>query len=129
MLSHPDNRISGGIQTRYYHPNLRSHIDNFVCKKCQIHKLSGKDFRLLPERDVNILPWQEVTVDLIGPWAVQLHDKWYEFNALRSIDTVTNLVELIRVDRKTYAHIRSKWDQSCLARYPWPKICVHDNEG
>ena len=66
-------------------------------------------------------------MDLIGPWAVQLCDKWYEFNALTSIDTVTNLVELIRVDRKTSAHIKSKWEQSWLARYPWPKRCVHDN--
>jgi len=68
-------------------------------------------------------------VDLIGPWAVEIRDKWYEFNALTCIDMVTNLVEIIRVDRKTSAHIRSKFEQSWLARYPWPKRCVHDNGG
>ena len=68
-------------------------------------------------------------MDLIGPWAVEIRDKWYEFNALTCIDMVANLVEIIRVDRKTSAHIRSKFEQSWLARYPWPKRCVHDNGG
>ena len=86
-----------------------------------MNKLSGKGFSLLPERDVHILPWREVVMDLIGSWAVQLYDTWHEFNTLPSIDTVITLVELIRVDRKTSAYTRSKWEQSWLARYPWPK--------
>jgi hypothetical protein len=39
-------------------------------------------------------------VDLIGPWVVQVHGNPYEFDALTVINTVTNLVELIRVDKK-----------------------------
>ena len=34
------------------------------------------------ERDVRTNPWQEVAVDLIGPWSVEIRDKWYEFSAL-----------------------------------------------
>ena len=30
------------------------------------------------ERDVRTHPWQEVVVDLIGPCAVEIRDKWYE---------------------------------------------------
>ena len=44
-----------------------------------------------------------MAVDLIGPWTAEIRDKWYEFNALASIDMVTNLVKLIRIDRKTSA--------------------------
>ena len=66
-------------------------------------------------------------MDLIGPRIIEIRDKWYEFSALTSIDLVTNLVELIRVDRKTSAKIRSKLEQSWLARYPWPKRCIYDN--
>ena len=68
-------------------------------------------------------------VDLIGPWSIEIRDKWYEFNALTIIDLVTNLVEIIRVDRNTSAQIRSKLEQSWLDRYPWPKRCIHDNGG
>ena len=130
VLGHPgNNRLRDAIQARFYHPHLRKFIDDFVCDACQRHKLPGKGYGLLPERDVNTHPWREVAVDLIGPWAIEIRDKWYEFNALTSIDLVTNLVELIRVDRKTSAQIRSKWEQSWLSRYPWPQKCVHDNGG
>ena len=39
--------------------------------------------------------------DLLGPWIVQVRGRSYEFDALTGIDTVTNSVELIRVDDKT----------------------------
>jgi len=39
-------------------------------------------------------------VDLIGPWVVQVRGNPYEFSALTAIDTVTNLVELVRIDDK-----------------------------
>jgi hypothetical protein len=40
-------------------------------------------------------------MDLIGAWIVRVSGRQYEFEALTVIDTVTNLVELIRVDDKT----------------------------
>ena len=130
VLGQPgENRLRDAIMMRYYHPDLRRHMGNFVCDACQRHKLYGHGFGLLHGRDVNTYPWHEVAVDLIDPWSIEIRDKWYEFNALTSIDLVTNLVELIRVYRNTSAQIRSKWEQSWLARYPWPKICIHDNGG
>ncbi len=45
-------------------------------------------------------------MDLIGPWIVQVRGNPYEFSALTAIDTVTNLVELIRVDNKTSEQLR-----------------------
>ncbi len=39
-------------------------------------------------------------MDLIGPWVVQVCGNPYEFDVLAVIDTVTNLVELIRADKK-----------------------------
>jgi hypothetical protein len=50
-----------------------------------------------------------------------------EFNALTVIDTVSNLLELVRVDEKTLAHVAGKYAQVWLSRYPWPERCVHDN--
>jgi hypothetical protein len=53
----------------------------------------------------------------------------YEFSALTAIDTVTNLVELIRVDDKNSETIARKYAQCWLSRYPWPQRCVHDPGG
>jgi len=68
-------------------------------------------------------------VDLIGPWIVQVHGRPHEFDALTCIDTVTNLVELIRVDDKTSETISRRYAQCWLSRYPWPQRCVHDPGG
>jgi len=56
------------------------------------------------------------------PWIVQVCGKpALEFNALTAIDTVTYLVELVRIDKKTFAHIAQQFAQLWLARYPWPE--------
>ena len=117
------------VTKRYYHSSLRDVIDEFQCAHCQKHKLDGRGYGLLPERDLKEQPFEEVAVDLIGPWKVQINGKPYEFNALTAIDTVTNLVEIVRIDRKNSEHIASKFAHAWLARYPWPKRCVHDNGG
>ena len=68
-------------------------------------------------------------MDLIGPWIVQVRGNPYEFFALTAIDTVTNLVELIRVHEKNSETIARKYAQCWLSHYPWPQRCVHDPGG
>jgi hypothetical protein len=46
--------------------------------------------------------------------------------ALIAIDTVTNLVELIRIDNKESNTVTRKFAQCWLTRYPWPQRCIHD---
>ena len=72
------------------------YIDNFACEDCQKDKLDGKGYGLLSMRDFKEQTFEEVAVDLIGPWKVQVRGKPYEFNALTAIDTVTNLIEIVR---------------------------------
>ena len=89
VLGHPgENRLRDAILMQYYHPDLRRNIGNFVCDTCQKHKLSGRCFWLLPGRDFIIHPWNELAVDVIVPWNIEIRDKWYKFNALTSIDLV-----------------------------------------
>ena len=38
------------------------------------------------------VPFEEVAVDLTGPWIVQIRVRHHQFRALTVIDTVTNLV-------------------------------------
>ena len=81
----------------------------------------------MPERELRSEPFEEVAVDLIGPWKISISGKTYEFNALTSIDTVTALVEIVQIENKTAEHVARKFAQSWLARYPWPERCIHDN--
>ena len=130
VTGHPGaKRLHLQIGARYYHSDLRGMIDKFHCEHCQRNKLDGKGYGLLPEREIRSMPFNEVAVDLIGPWIIQVNGKPYEFNALTAIDTVTNLVELGRIENKTSAHVAHVMAQLWLARYPWPERCVHDNGG
>jgi hypothetical protein len=112
-----------------WNQNLKRRIDTLNCEVCERYKLQGAGYGELPPREALIAPWSETHVDLIGPWVIKVNGVDVEFNALTSIDPVLNLVELIRVDSKTSAHIRDKFQQSWLSRYPWPVRCVHDNGG
>jgi hypothetical protein len=75
---------------------------------------------------VQSIPFEECAADLIGPWTVQVCERPYEFMALTAIDTVTNLVELIRIDNKESKTVARKFVQCWLTCYLWPQRCVHD---
>lgn len=130
VLGHPGTkRMRLTLQARYYHPDLRTQVDRYNCDACQRHKLEGRGYGLLPERNISEIPWQDVALDLIGPWRIPINQRVYEFNALTCIDPVSNLTELVRIDNKTSEQIRVKFEQTWLARYPWPRNCIHDNGG
>ena len=54
-------------------------------------------------------PFKKNVVDLIGPWSVKVNGRLVEYKALTIIDTVTNLVELIRTDCKEVTQVRAKF--------------------
>jgi hypothetical protein len=102
------------LNRHYDHPKLCCHIDKLKCKDCQKHILAGCDYGFLPKQEVRIAPWEEVAIDLIGPWKIKVNGQQIEFNALTCIDTASNLVKLICVDNKTAKHIHGKFTQSWL---------------
>jgi hypothetical protein len=63
---------------------------------------------------VRIAPWEEVTIDLIGPWKVKVIGQQVEFNASTCIDKASNLVKLIHIDNKIAKHIGDELTQSWL---------------
>jgi len=63
-------------------------------------------------------------VDLIGPWKLQIADIQVNF-----IDTVTNLVELVRLDNKSSAHVALQFNNTWLSKYPRPMQCTYDQGG
>ena len=123
------HRLYDTIRRRFQAPGLKDRCYSFQCAQCQRNKLSGPGYGKLPPRHATLVPWNEVAVDLIGPWKVKIQEEEVEFNALTCIDPVTNLVEIIRVNNRTSQHIAEQFENCWLARYPRPNRCVHDNGG
>ncbi len=96
------------ISSRYYHRNLQRLINKYKCNHCQCYKLDGKGHGHLPQHEICLMPFEECAVDLIRPWTIQVQDKPYEFYALIMIGNASNLVELVRINYKTLAHIARK---------------------
>ena len=57
---------------------LKKEIDDFACNACKKMKQPGLSYGFLPEQDNGISPWDEVAVDLIGPWTVKMKAKKLE---------------------------------------------------
>jgi transposase InsO family protein len=96
------------------------------CGACQKEKLPGPQYGHLPPREAALLPWEEVALDLIGPWTVQLPNESYDFYALTCIDTVTNFPDAIRLRDKTASHVGMQFENLWLSRYPHPIRGLHD---
>ncbi len=109
-----EKRLQDTLKQCYHHPKLRDNIEKLKCIDCQKYKLAGCGYGLIPKQEVRIAHWEEVTINLIGPWKVNVNGQQVEFNALTCIDTASNLVKLICVDNKTAKHIRDKFTQSWL---------------
>ena len=128
VTGHPGSkRLYQHIHQQYYNPDLCRLVDSSNCDYCQRNKLDGKGYGFLPECEVQSIPFEEcATSDLIGQWTVQVCGRPYEFMAPTAIDTVTNLVELIRIDNKESKTVVRKFVQCWLTCYPRPQHCVHD---
>jgi hypothetical protein len=84
----------------FYHPRVHEVCERGVkrCDPCQRLKNVGHRHGETATHEASLLPWQDVAVDLLGPWTLSIGNKKLKFHALTIIDTVTNLVEIIRID-------------------------------
>jgi hypothetical protein len=94
-----------------------------------MNKPQGPGYGELPAKNITANPWDEVAVDLIGPWNITRNDRTYTFEALTCIDPLTTLCEIIPIEARSSAHISMKFDTEWLTRYPRPLRCIHDQGG
>jgi hypothetical protein len=122
------HRLNDSIGTHFTHPKLRRTVKTIVqnCHACQLNKLTGPGYGQLPPREATALPFQEVAIDLIGPWRVMVQNETFEFYALTCIDLATNFPEAIRIRSKHASHVGMHFENIWLARYPRPIKCIHD---
>ena len=121
-------RLLATIGMHFHHPRLnRTVLDvcNY-CDACQRNNLVRKHYGHLPARIAHAIPWQEVHIDLIGPWKVKFQADVYSFYALTCIDPATGFPEAERIANKTALHVGLKFENIWCSRYPRPILCVHD---
>ena len=80
------------IALHYYHPHLSAHCEDLIsrCDACQCNKPALRGYGELPLHNAVNTAWQDVAIDLIGPWTFTINSATYTFCALTMIDTVTN---------------------------------------
>jgi hypothetical protein len=87
-----------------YHPHLH-HVTVQItqhCDACQCQKLPGPQYSHLPPHEAALLPWEEVALDLVGPWTVTtVGQESHNFYALTWIDPVTHFPDTIRLSNNT----------------------------
>ena len=103
LLCHPGiSGLAHGMRI-YYHPLMSRKVRTFNWDACQRVKTGERGYGHLAPWDVNLLPWQCVDVDLIGPWKIKVGKtrksaKVYGFNALTCINRVTGFPDGCRID-------------------------------
>src|SRR5210317_1641306 len=117
------------ISRRFYSPGLKAKVEAFNCEVCQMNKPANINYGHLPQKQAVMVPWYTVSVDLIGPWKIEVNGTEVTFKALTCIDPATNLAELAPIENKTAEHMANVFENLWLARYPKPVKCVHDNGG
>ena len=122
------SRLHDTMKMHFYHKNLRRTVENIVstCDSCQKNKNNVRGFGSTAPREAQLLPWRQVAVDCIGPWKLQVGQQIIPFSALTIIDQVTNLVEAVRLENMTSAHVALQFQNTWLSRYPRPISCIYD---
>ena len=116
ILKYPGKqRLKDGMYL-FHHPNLHKNIMSYDSETSQLFKTGSRAYAHLPARQVRGIPWQQVDVDLIGPWSVTTGTgKTYVFHALTCIDRITNLPKLIRINDKSSEEVAAKFEECWLS--------------
>ena len=77
---------------------MRDHItrDVSMCSVCQKQKKQHKKYGLLPEKEAEYKPWEQLCVHLIGPYKIQTKKCGHKIPELRCvmmIDASNRLVQ------------------------------------
>ena len=131
LLGHTGiSRLSSTLRKYFWFPQMTKSITQFVqsCEYCQQYNKQTVKYGHIPPKQIKHLsPWEEVSVDMIGPWKISINNFKYQFRALTCIDTIIGLPEVIPVDNATSRTVASAFEDNWLSRYPTPVRCLHDN--
>jgi len=133
-LCHPgETRTEKSIRQHFTWPSLKNDVHKHVskCSVCQKVKITKTNYGQLPPKVAETEPWEELCVDLIGPYKITWTNKGKKKQTLTlwcvtMIDPATGWFEVTQIPNKEAFTVASKVEQTWLTRYPWPTILRFD---
>ena len=112
---------------------MRDQIRKFcaTCDICQRNKRTFTNLGKLPEKQAECEPWEQLHVDMIGPYKVRVKGKRkpVDLHCVTMIDPATGWFEMKSVDTKSPDVIANVVEQTWLSRYPLPRTITYDRGG
>ena len=115
---------------------MKNDVEKFVkrCPTCQHTKKTHKKYGHVPPKEAEAVPWQQLCVDLIGPYKIPINSpnktwkkkKFDELWCVTMIDPATSWFEMVEIFNKTPMEIANVVEMTWLNRYPRPKIITFD---
>ena len=129
-LLHPGaNRTEKTIRNNFTWKNLTKQVEDacLKCHTCQLTKRINKKYGKLPPKEAEIIPWDTLCIDLIGPYKIERKNKpdltlW----CLTMIDPATGWFEIAELPDKRADIIANLLETTWLVRYPWPNKVIND---
>jgi len=131
-LAHPgQTRTEATIRQHFTWPKLRQHVELYTktCSQCQLCKKQRKKYGHLPAKNAEATPWEEVHVDLVGPYTVKGETTTRKLQCLTMIDPATGWFEIKAVPNKQADTVMDAFHNAWLSRYPRSKYIRFDNGG
>jgi hypothetical protein len=137
-LQHPGVKcIQATLKEHFYWPGVDAVVSQVcTCNTCQKCKLTAvKKYGKIPlPMTSKLAPWEEVHIDLIGPWDVCYNltaapgkSTIEKIHALTTIEKATGWLEFTAILNKTSYHVSILFDSTWLCRYPRPARVLYDN--
>ena len=124
MICHPGvRRMEETLRQHYWWPKLREAVKEFVqtCAICQKTKRKTIKYGKLPPKEAEVLPWDKMCVDLIGPYKIRRKNQPdLKLKAVTMIDPATGWFEMCEYDDKRSITVANIVETQWLSRYPWP---------
>ena len=87
-----------------------------------------KKYGKLPPKNVELIPWDTVCIDLVGPYTVtDQKGNGIILNAMTFMDPATDWFEIAGITDKTSARISQIFNNTWLSRYHGPRKVIFDN--
>ena len=130
ILCHPGvTRTEMTINRHFTWTNLKKTVQTVCanCETCKRTKRRTSKYGKLPVKEPEGIPWEQVCVDLIGPYHIPRKNKkplvlW----AMTMIDPATGWFEIYEITTKRADNIANILEQVWLTRYPWPEKILYD---
>ena len=133
VLGHAgQERLYKSISQHMYSPGLTDRVAHFVrrCIPCQRYKNPGRGIGHVASHMSTLgLPWEEIAIDTIGPWKIEINNYGTViFNGFTIIDTTTGLLEIRRATQRNPGGLEAidALDNAWLMRYPKPARVIFD---